>query len=150
MVSTPGFNKPKYRFNWNKRRGASLIFRSSSAALAQGRCLFANWTQLAFFLEMFICYLKRRDSEGMTRLLTGLQGNRFVDLILSRPTLSRVTECYKKKKFRKIEDGKLLDKASTSLLNKAFQICSNINCWFQIPLTFFYVRNTIVSYSILA
>ena len=44
----------------------------------------------------------------------------------------------RKEKKNRSEDGKLLNNAPTSLLNKASHICSNVNYWFQIPLDFVY------------
>ena len=45
---------PTYRIYSNKRRGAYLIFRASSAALIRGRRLFKNCTRQIYFFYIFI------------------------------------------------------------------------------------------------
>ena len=44
----------KFRIYLNKRRGAYLIFRATSAALIPGRCLFKNCTRQIYFFYIFI------------------------------------------------------------------------------------------------
>ena len=46
--------KNKYRIYSNKRRGAYLIFRATSAALIRGRRLFKHCTRQIYFFYIFI------------------------------------------------------------------------------------------------
>ena len=48
------FTKHKYRIYSNKRRGAYLIFRATSAALITGRRLFKHCTRQIYFFYIFI------------------------------------------------------------------------------------------------